>query len=192
MVRAFHPILDQPHARVDQLAGRGATFAQVVHASEPLLHPVEMGHRIGFGLTFGKLWAETHPEGRRVLLVPCGKGGIGFQPASGHTWNRHDTRTPFNLYRFAVAQIEAALATGANNRVVGFLWHQGETDTEPGARDLLHRTARRAHRRPPRTAFVPGPLGCYNSEVDTIHYNAVGQRELGRRYFAAAQRLLTG
>ncbi|MBZ2196050.1 hypothetical protein [Occultella gossypii] len=43
----------------------------------------------------------------------------------------------------------------------------------------------------PNTAFVPGPLGAYNSEVDPLHHDAVGQRELGRRYVAAARGLLS-
>jgi hypothetical protein len=34
--------------------------------------------------------------------------------------------------------------------------------------------------RRPRTAFVPGPRSCYNSETDR-HYNGAGLRELGRR-----------
>jgi hypothetical protein len=38
--------------------------------------------------------------------------------------------------------------------------------------------------RRPRTAFVPGPRSCINGERDR-HYNAAGQRELGRRMWTA-------
>jgi hypothetical protein len=38
------------------------------------------------------------------------------------------------------------------------------------------------------TAFVPGPRGCTNSAEDR-HYNAEGQRELGRRMWVAYQQM---
>ncbi|QTJ65864.1 fibronectin type III domain-containing protein [Rhodococcus sp. ZPP] len=40
-------------------------------------------------------------------------------------------------------------------------------------------------RRKARTAFAYGPAGYYNAENEKIHYNAAGQRILGRRYFDA-------
>ncbi|MBZ2197185.1 sialate O-acetylesterase [Occultella gossypii] len=230
----FDPVLDAPDPRVDQFVGRGPLFGQVIPAAEPLLHPIDMGVRIGFGLTFGKLRAQTLPEHQRVLLVPCAKGGTGFRPWGGYTWDRHDLDAPFNFFRFTIMQTEAALAAGPNNRIGGFLWHQGEHDTTPEAHPLyadrlddligglrarfgadlpfilgqlnpdhMQRVAAdqpgyaavdRIHAETParvaRTAFVTGPAGSYNSEADTIHYNAAGQRELGRRYFAAARELL--
>ncbi len=40
-------------------------------------------------------------------------------------------------------------------------------------------------RRRDGVVFVPGPEGLYNSEIEKIHYNAVGQRELGARMWKA-------
>lgn len=50
-----------------------------------------------------------------------------------------------------------------------------------------------AHRstpsRVPLAAFVEAPAGMYNSEAEKIHFNAAGQRELGRRYYREFTRL---
>lgn len=232
----FDPAIDVPHSRVDQLAARGPMVGQVLPATEPLLHPVATGTRIGFGLAFARAHVALVPQQRRILLVPVGKGGSGFRPWAGYTWDRHDRTTPFNLYRFATMQISAALALPGSNRLAGVLWHQGEHDTGPddapgyGERlddlvldlraqfgasmlflagqmnpdhiDLVravtpgYLTVDRIHReigeRIPGAAFVQGPRGRSNSELDTIHYSAAGQRELGRRYAAAAEQLLAG
>ena len=40
-------------------------------------------------------------------------------------------------------------------------------------------------RRRASVAYVPGPRNLYNSETEKIHYNAAGQRELGRRMWDA-------
>jgi hypothetical protein len=42
-----------------------------------------------------------------------------------------------------------------------------------------------------RTAFVAGPRRSYNSQTEKIHYNAVGQRELGARMWRALLELRT-
>jgi hypothetical protein len=39
-------------------------------------------------------------------------------------------------------------------------------------------------------AYVPGPRASYNSEGEKIHYNAAGQRGMGRRMWCAYQALL--
>lgn len=50
-----------------------------------------------------------------------------------------------------------------------------------------------AHRatpsRVPLAAFVGAPSGMYNSRTDKLHFNAEGQRELGRRYYREFKRL---
>lgn len=125
----FDPAIDTPHPRVDQLAARGPGFGRVMPAAEPLLHPIDPGLRIGFGMAFAREHIAQLPPGRRVLLVPVGKGGSGFRPWAGYTWDRHDRTTPFNLYRFAAMQIETALALPGDNRLAGVLWQQGEHDT---------------------------------------------------------------
>ena len=44
-------------------------------------------------------------------------------------------------------------------------------------------------RRRTNVAYVPGPKGLYNSDTEKIHYNAVGQRELGHRMWTAFARM---
>lgn len=50
-----------------------------------------------------------------------------------------------------------------------------------------------AHRdtpnRVPAASFVEAPAGMYNSPGDKLHFNAAGQRELGRRYYQAYRRV---
>lgn len=48
--------------------------------------------------------------------------------------------------------------------------------------DAVHRDT---PRRRGSVVYVPGPRGLYNSETEKIHYNAAGQRELGRRMWAS-------
>jgi hypothetical protein len=51
--------------------------------------------------------------------------------------------------------------------------------------DAVHRDT---PNRRPATAFIPGPHGCTNS-VEDRHYNAEGQRELGRRMWVQFQQM---
>lgn len=44
-------------------------------------------------------------------------------------------------------------------------------------------------RRRTNVAYVPGPKNLYNSDIEKIHYNAVGQRELGHRMWTAFARM---
>lgn len=52
--------------------------------------------------------------------------------------------------------------------------------------DAAHRAT---PQRQPLTAFVEAPSGMFNSADDKLHFNAAGQRELGRRYYLAYRRL---
>jgi hypothetical protein len=178
---------------------------------------------VGFGITFAKqLAAET---GRAVLLIPGARGDTSFTPKNGWTWDPADTRTRRNLYRNAVAAIDAALARYPGSTVAAILWHQGETDVPLMAApqyqskldsvidDLRSRYgadlpflvgqmvaeemelsgknygpinavhADTPNRRP-RTAFIPGARSSINGGTDR-HYNAAGQREMGRAMWFA-------
>ncbi|BCW11840.1 hypothetical protein NtRootA4_29030 [Arthrobacter sp. NtRootA4] len=61
-------------------------------------------------------------------------------------------------------------------------------ETLPGfpAIDAAHRNT---PSRVPVTRFVAGPRGMYNSPSDKLHYNAEGQKELGRRYYDEYRKL---
>lgn len=121
---------DGADPRVKQLANLSSPYPdREVAAAEPLFHHELPAQTVGFALTFAKLYADTlAPSSRKVLLVPCAHGNTGFGSTGDYTWRVGQTG-PINLFSLAVAQIDKALALNPNNRVAGFLWHQGEANT---------------------------------------------------------------
>ena len=214
--------LDRPDPRVHQWAMCGPSKGTAILAVDPLLHEIPAGG-VGFGITFAKhLAAET---GRAVLLIPGARGDTSFTPKNGWTWDPADTRTRRNLYRNAVAAIDAALARYPGSSVAAILWHQGETDVplmaaqtyqtkldsviddlrsrygaelpflvgqmvgeemELSGKDYGPINAVHADtpNRRPRAAFIPGARSSINGGTDR-HYNAAGQREMGRAMWSA-------
>lgn len=61
---------------------------------------------------------------RQVLLVQTAVGGTGF---NGKHWDAGDVLSE-KMYRM----VDAALALHSENRIVAFLWHQGEYDVNHG------------------------------------------------------------
>lgn len=116
---------DKPHPMVHQWANSGPSKNTTILGADPLLHETP-SRRVGFGVTFGK--ALTEATNRAVLLVPCARGDTCFHPKNGYTWDITDTTTRRNLYREAVAAIDAALARHPGSTVAVILWHQGESD----------------------------------------------------------------
>jgi len=81
------------------------------------------GERYGdLSLTFAKDYVKSGrlQEGRKLLIVRTASGGTGFE--SGH-WKVGDY-----LYLRMMALTKFALSLNPENRVVAFLWHQGEND----------------------------------------------------------------
>ena len=64
-------------------------------------------------------------EGRKLLILRTSVGGTGFLD---HRWGMTD-----DLYLHMMDMIRTALALNPGNRLVAFLWHQGETDAIYGA-----------------------------------------------------------
>ena len=64
-------------------------------------------------------------EGRKLLILRTSVGGTGFLD---HRWGMTD-----DLYLRMMRMIRTALALNSGNRLVAFLWHQGETDAIYGA-----------------------------------------------------------
>lgn len=60
--------------------------------------------------------------GRKLMVVRAAVGGTGF--LDGH-WKMTDV-----LYRRMMDMVQSALSLNPENRLVGFLWHQGETDAD--------------------------------------------------------------
>jgi hypothetical protein len=117
--------LDRPHPLVHQWAMCGPSKGTAVLATQPLLHEIPCKY-VGFGPTFAKQLADD--TGRPVLLIPGARGDTSFTPKNGHTWDPADRKTRVNLYRRAVAAIDAALARFPGSEIAAVLWHQGETD----------------------------------------------------------------
>lgn len=117
--------LDRAHPSVHQWAMCGPSKGTVVLGVDPLFHEIPC-KRVGFGVTFAKRLADD--TGRAVLLVPGARGDTSFTPKNGYTWDGNDHSTRVNLYRQAVAAIDAALDHYPGSEVATILWHQGETD----------------------------------------------------------------
>lgn len=75
-----------------------------------------------FSLSFARKYLEADmlAEGRKLLILRCGVGGAGF--LDNH-WKLTD-----DCYLRMMEMIRTALALNQENRLVGLLWHQGETD----------------------------------------------------------------
>lgn len=213
---------DRTHPRVHQWAMCGPSKGTAILAVDPLLHEIPAGG-VGFGMTFAKHLADE--TGRAVLLIPGARGDTSFTPKNGWTWDPADTRTRRNLYRNAVAAIDAALARYPGSEIAAILWHQGETDVplmsasvyqtkldsviddlrgrydaelpflvgqmvaeemELSGKNYAPINAVHADtpNRRPRTAFIPGARTSINGGTDR-HYNAAGQREMGRDMWRA-------
>ena len=97
----------------------------IITAEEHLQHhdyDPSAATRVGMGTAFGRVYVETLPEQRDVLLVPTAHGGTGLVNGP---WSPGGF-----LFEEAVTRMEAALASGEGegNCVAAVLWHQGETD----------------------------------------------------------------
>lgn len=78
--------------------------------------------RAHYGLTFADEYirAGKLEQGRKLLILRTSVGGTGF--LDNH-WKLTD-----DLYLRMMEMIRTALALNEENRLVAFLWHQGETD----------------------------------------------------------------
>ena len=74
-----------------------------------------------FSLSFAREYLRSHLQpGRKLLILRSAVGGTGFLD---NRWGMTD-----DLYLRMMEMIRTALAMNPANRLVGFLWHQGETD----------------------------------------------------------------
>ena len=75
-----------------------------------------------FSLSFARKYLQNGhlPAGRKLLILRCAVGGTGFLD---NRWGMTD-----DLYLQMMDMIRTALGMNQRNRLVAFLWHQGETD----------------------------------------------------------------
>jgi hypothetical protein len=216
-------ILDASDSTVFQLGRFEDHNYKIIPATEPLEHLTYSSQKIGFALTFGKLYkGQKLVKGRKILIIPCGQGDTGFRK---ERWNKGD-----DLYEDAVARSNYVLKYHPNSKMSAMLWHQGEADLNnagyQGALDAMIVNLRKDIRSTSTNVipFILGGMvpywiaqdqsrkvvndiikrtpervsGCgfadpalpflitkANNESDPIHFDAAGQREMGRRYYAA-------
>jgi len=103
----------------------GYNSQSIVAATNPLDHADENNGQMGLWLEFVKAQLRKTPSNRNILLVPAAQGGTSF---AGNHWNPGDA-----AYNAALARLSAAMGQGSGqNRLVGALWLQGETDANLG------------------------------------------------------------
>lgn len=89
-------------------------------------HPGFEGLCGDFSLAFAQKYIQSGRlgEGRKLLIIRAAVGGTGFVTSQ---WGLQD-----DLYVRMMEMVDFACSLNAENRVVGFLWHQGETDAIEG------------------------------------------------------------
>ncbi len=75
-----------------------------------------------YSLSFAREYIESGKlmSGRKILIIRSAVGGTGFLD---NRWKPHD-----DLYLRMMEMIKTAVELNPKNKIVVFLWHQGETD----------------------------------------------------------------
>ena len=103
------------------------TFADKPFVIETAKERTGAEGKIGdFALTFAQAYVENGllQKDRKVLIIRAGVGGTGFQKKY---WTEDG-----ELYLKMLEMCDYALSLNPENRIVGFLWHQGEHDAFEG------------------------------------------------------------
>lgn len=93
---------------------------------------VENGETLGdFSLTFAEAYEnEILQNGRKLLIVRTAVGGSGFKKGQ---WGLNNI-----LYLKLLELVDYALSLNPENKVVAFLWHQGEHDAFEGNKPEIY------------------------------------------------------
>jgi hypothetical protein len=217
--QGYDSIKDKGSEGIYQLGRLAGTDLKIIPAKEPLHHFNPKPDRIGFALTFAKLYQTYIKKQRDILIVPCGMDNTGFD---GEGWHKKDF-----LYDDALNRINYVFKKYPKSKLVAILWHQGEKDINykgyqkdldtlivqfrreistassntpfilggmvPFWTDLkearkkqqliIENTAKRLPNIGYVSPYMPTRIQKPNNMLDTVHYNAAGQREMGKRYF---------
>lgn len=144
----------QPHPRVLMFTKNSAWEP----ATDPMHFDKPQVVGVGLGRTFGIRIAEANP-GVTVGLIPCAAGG---SPISSWTPGGYHDQTKSHPYDDALRRARIALKSGT---LAGILWHQGESDSHPGAAEVyeekLHALIIRLRKEldAPNVPFVAGQMG---------------------------------
>lgn len=115
---------DLTYPRIKSWPGQGSEAGAIVPAKSPLggQSPNTVSQLVGVGMGFARAYIEKVPANRSVLLVPCGVGGTALVAGPWAVGGTH--------YNGTISLANAAItAAGANVRVKGMLWLQGEADS---------------------------------------------------------------
>lgn len=122
-----------PCSRVCQLGRAGVNEhtsvedLKVLPAVNPLDH-VNSG-KIGFAMTYAKRLSTLLPANRKVLIVPVALGGTSILYWSPGVKTFDKEGREIFLYNNMISRVNSALQMeGKSNRIVAFLWQQGEAD----------------------------------------------------------------
>ncbi len=211
---------DKAEEGIFQLGRVGIYDRMIITAQEPLQHHTARKNKIGFALTFSKLYRSFTEKKNPVLIVPCGYGGTSI-----HAWS-----TDGFLYKDMIDRTDLVMETYPQSTVKAILWHQGESDigdkNYAQKLDTLIQNIRKDLNKD--VAFILGGMVPYwvaqkperirqqeiikttpnrientayadpehpfliqksDNAKDSVHYDAVGQRVLGKRYYQAFLRL---
>jgi len=93
-----------------------------MHRAEERFRDHDQNYAGDFSLTFAKNYKEKGllASGRKILIVRTAVGGTGFNE---HHWGIGDP-----MYEHMMEMVQIALDMNHENRLVAFLWHQGESD----------------------------------------------------------------
>lgn len=130
---ALDTMVDIADARVWQFGGASgdARYRTIFSGVDPLhmAEGVNTG-QVGPATAFARAYASMIPTNRRVLLVPCAVGGTAMVGGTTPPWAPGSPGG--TLYENAIAQanlaVTAAQTLFPGSRVVGTIWHQGESD----------------------------------------------------------------
>ena len=97
-----------------------ATESTITVADEPIGKDGKVG-KLAFLFSKGYIQSGLLKEGRKILILNAAVGGTGFRD---NQWGLER-----GLYKRLKRMTKAALQQNPDNRIVAFLWHQGECDS---------------------------------------------------------------
>lgn len=162
------------HSKVLMLNQQG----KWVPAVDPLHFDKPKMVGVGLGRTFGLEVSRSNPD-ITIGLIPCAVGGSPIKSWEPGAW---DAPTKSHPYDDAMKRAHEALKSG---KLVGILWHQGESDSGPGKADVYEKKLReliarfRKELNADDIPFIIGQLGQfkdnpwneYKEKVDQAHQN---------------------
>ncbi|MCB1229875.1 MAG: sialate O-acetylesterase [Verrucomicrobiae bacterium] len=128
--------------------------------------------RLNCGPSFAKAWRDAHP-GVKVGIVCSVRGGTSIEQ-----WEK-GRQEPWPLYDTALAATQTALAADSDSKLIGILWHQGESNS--GASDAYPAKLKelianwRTDFKNPELPFVFGQIGQWNPKYAAFNEMIVKQ-----------------